>query len=209
MGRRHSRRCLLMSSLLAKTAPEQVSSSNLLWIMMPFVSIRYLPLFLMKFFGWHAISFSSRVRRMNYWLLSTMIAFKMWYPFMIKGLHCQSRTQHGRHFVKILWSISRRLLKSSNRTFLIYFHVLSVVSHTWDDIILIYLQGAVASCILPRKTVWETGAFLFEVIFVLQQSHDVESNCSWPCLQDSCITLEITLHWRQTESWSYTGLSKM
>ena len=121
MGRRHSRRCLLMSSLLAKTAPEQVSSSNLLCIRMPFVSIRYLPLFLMKFFGWHAISFSSRVRRMNCWLLSTMIAFKMWYPFMIKGLHCQSRTQHGRHFVKILWSILRRLLKSSNRTFLIIF----------------------------------------------------------------------------------------
>lgn len=52
-----------------------------------------------------------------------MMASKMWYLFMIKELLCQWRIHHGRHFVKILWSTLRRLLKSSNHTLLICFHV--------------------------------------------------------------------------------------
>ena len=78
--------------------------------------------------GWHLNSFSSRVKHMNYWLWCTMIASKMWYLFMIKELLCQWRIHHGRHFVKILWSTLRRLLKSSNHTLLIWFHVVCCFS---------------------------------------------------------------------------------
>lgn len=166
-----------------------------------------------------------------------MTAFKMWYLFMIKELHCLWRMQHGTLTAEIRWSNLRRLLNSCNLTHKTCTHLLSSVfwkhstdvdsqirTHThpyecsmhtlalplwappivWAVHVMIWclftLQVSVGPCILPWKAVWETGAFTCQGIFILQESHHIESNCSWPGLQDACITLEITLYPRETES---------